>query len=62
MEGIHKKHKFDKTTGVEAMVLTEGDLDEIGDIVRTTIKEIWGHIKDEYQSVLSKVQVGLIKL
>lgn len=34
--GAHKKRKYDKNAGAEAMVLTEGDLDEIGDTVRTT--------------------------
>jgi len=34
--GQWKKHKFDKKTNFDLMVLTEGNLDEIGDKVRDT--------------------------
>lgn len=60
--GTRKKHKSDKSVGAEAMVLTEGDLDEIGDTIKFVIKDIQGHIEEQYQSILTKVQVGLKEL
>lgn len=34
MGGTHKKPKSNKPANVEAMVITQGDLNEIGDIVQ----------------------------
>jgi len=34
------------STNAEAMVLTKGDLDEIGDIDRSVTKDVWGHINE----------------
>ena len=44
------------------MVLTEGDLDEIGDNIRFATEDIWGHIEEQYQSGVTKVQEGLKEL
>lgn len=39
--GPRKKHKLDKKARIEAMVLIEGGLDEIGDKVRDTTINLW---------------------
>lgn len=62
MGGSRKKHKYDKIVGPEAMVLTKGDLNEIGDTFRSVTVDIWGYIKEQYQPVLKNVQEGLKEL
>jgi len=44
---------------MKSLVLTEGDLDEIGDVFCSATKNIWGHVEDKYHQVLEKVQQGL---
>jgi len=41
------------------LVLTEGDLDEIGDVVCNATETIWGHIEDQGLKEL-QVQIGVI--
>jgi len=43
--GPWKKHKFDKSTGVEPLALMKGDLDEINNVVCFATEKIWGHIE-----------------
>lgn len=62
MGGTRKKQKSDKSTIPEAMLLTVGGLDEIGDIFTSVTKDIWGHIEEQYHSVLMKVEQGLKEL
>lgn len=57
-----EKHKSNKSTDMEVMVLTNGALNEIRDIVRSTMEDIWGDIKEQYKFVLRKVQQGLKEL
>jgi len=60
--GARKKHNSNNFTGVEAMVLTDGDLYYIGDTIWTTTKEILSNIEDQYLSFFTKVQAGLTEL
>lgn len=60
--GAHKKHKSNKTSSIESMVLTEEDIDDIGDTLHNAIEDMWGHIDDQYKSVLLLVQQGLKEL
>jgi len=46
--GLRKKQKFDRSVGTTPLVLTEGDLDEIGDMVHDTMTNIWGHFEEQY--------------
>ena len=50
-----KKQKSNKSVNTTPLVLMEGDLDEIGDVVRDATKNIWSHIKDQYHQTLDKM-------
>ena len=41
------------------MVLTEGELDEIGDTMKQATKHLWGSIEEKYKKLLSYVHKGL---
>jgi len=59
---LARSKRLDKSVIVTPLVLTKGDLDEIGDVVDNTIETIWGHIEDQYHQLLDKVQQGLKEL
>ena len=52
--GAQKKVKSSNSTGLEEMVLTKGDLDEIRDIFKNVIEHLWGNIEDQYKKVLAE--------
>lgn len=41
------------------MVLTKGDINEIGDTMCSITEDMWEHIDDQYKSILTRVQQGL---
>ena len=58
----HKKQNSDKSASVTPLVLMEGDLDNIDDVVHDAMKNIWSHIEDQYHQTLDKVQQVLREL
>jgi len=57
--GAWKKMKSNRSTIPEVLVLSKGDFDEIGDIVRHITEYICGKIEDQYKKVLVEVHQGL---
>jgi len=51
-----KKKNYDKTMGRTPLFLTEGDLDEIGDVIHDATRDMMSHFEAEYQQSLNKVQ------
>ena len=49
------KHMSNRSKGMELMVLTEGDIDEIGDKVLHITEDVWGKIEDQYKDLLKEV-------
>jgi len=50
--GSRKKQKLDKHAYTNLMVLTEGELDEIGDKLCDTMIELWTQFEQEYMYAL----------
>lgn len=46
--GQHKKKKYDRSTDVMPLVLREGDLDKIGDVVRDATMNLMSHFEAQY--------------
>ena len=57
-----KKQKPDQLAGATPLVITQRDLNEIGDVVRDMVTNLWGHFEEQYQQVLGKVQQDLGEL
>ena len=56
---MRRKVKSDKSVVSEAMVLTKGNLDEIGDIFKNITEHLWGNIEEQYKKVFEDVHKGL---
>jgi len=57
-----KKQKVDKSKGTLPMVLTDGELNEIGDKVKEATMESWRKIEDHYSALLRSVEKSIIEL
>lgn len=51
-----KKQKSNRSIGTTPSILSKGDLDEMGDMVRDITTDLWGHFEEQYQLTLRKVQ------
>lgn len=45
----------DKSASMKPLVLMDGNLDEVSDVVHDATKNIWSHIKDLYHETITKV-------
>ena len=53
---------LDKFVGLEPLVLSEGDFDEMGETFWHITKHMWGNIEDQYKNILIEVHNGLKEL
>ena len=55
-----KKHKEDKTKELTPMVLTNGDLDQIGFRIQEAAMESWNNLEDRYGALLIGVEERIV--
>lgn len=60
--GHQKKHKSEKQTHIDPMVLTEGNLHEISDKIRDTTTKVSQQFEHQYMQMLRSIQKDLHEL
>jgi len=55
MSCLRKKQKVDKSRGVTPVLLTNGEIDEIGEKVEEVTTETWDIIDDHYRMILVEI-------
>ena len=62
MKSARKKRKVDKSKGAIPLVLTNGDINKIGDKFHKVKIETWDKIDNLYRALLVDVQQGILEL